>query len=315
MTDFRKFSEKYPFRMRSETPDIAIELSLQPWRRFGMDGVILFSDILTPLPALGVDFTIIEGKGPKIATPIQSISQIKNLNKLVDIDRQIPFIRPILQSLSKETLGKTSLIGFIGAPWTLAAYAIEGGHSKLCKNMKSICLENPTMANALLDHFTTALCDYAAYQIACGAQVIQVFESWAHHLSGDMFDNFAKPYASRIASFLKDKFPEIPVVYFANGGSAYLQNQLDMTYDAWSLDWQISMTSARKIVGNNRVIAGNIDPIVLYGSRSTIENAVKDCINDAGRKNLVVNLGHGVEKDTPEEAVAVLVDAVKSFRY
>lgn len=315
MAEFRNYSEKYPFRTRSETPDIAIELSLQPWRRFKVDGVILFSDILTPLPALGVDFTIIEGKGPKISQPIRSLDQVQKLSKLVDIDKQLPFIRPILNTLRDETKGKTSLIGFIGAPWTLAAYSVEGGHSKLCRHMKTMCLENPTMAHALLDHYTTALCDYAAYQISCGAQVLQVFESWAHHMSEDMFDRFAKPYADRVAHFLHHKYPHVPIIYFANGGSAFLRSQFDMAFDAWSIDWQISMASARKIAGPTRVLAGNIDPIVLYGSEKVIETAVKECIDGAGKGKHVMNLGHGVEKDMSEDAVASLVHAVKNYRY
>lgn len=272
-------------------------------------------DILTPLPALGVDFTIVEGKGPKIAYPIRSMEQINNLGKLHDIDTQLPFLRPTLLALSKETKDKTTLIGFIGAPWTLAAYSVEGGHSKLCKTMKTMCLEQPAMAHALLEQYTTALCDYAAFQVASGAQVLQVFESWAHHMGEDTFKIFAKPYANRIASFLKSKYPHIPVVYFANGGSAYFHQQLDMTYDAWSIDWQISMAKAREIAGESRVLAGNIDPMVLYGSEKTIVDAVETCIKGAGSGKHVVNLGHGVEKDTTEEAVEILVNSVKAHSY
>ena len=141
MADFRKYSEKYPFRQRSETPEIAIELSLQPWRTFGVDGVIMFSDILTPLPAMGVDFTIVEGKGPKIINPVREKKDVDAIRPLQDVDSQVPFLGPILKSLRKETEGKTSLIGFIGAPWTLAAYSVEGGHSKLCAKMKK-CVTN-----------------------------------------------------------------------------------------------------------------------------------------------------------------------------
>jgi len=182
MADFRQYSEKYPFRQRSETPEIAIELSLQPWRSFGVDGVIMFSDILTPLPALGVDFTIVEKKGPKILNPLQSRADIEALKPMHDVATQVPFLGPILTALRRETEGKTSLIGFIGAPWTLvrvccfydgwrrahdpsltsfsiapllprraqAAYSVEGGHSKLCPTIKKMCLEDPALAHALL---------------------------------------------------------------------------------------------------------------------------------------------------------------------
>jgi uroporphyrinogen decarboxylase len=175
MADFRAYSEKYPFRQRSETPDIAIELSLQPWRSFGVDGVIMFSDILTPLPAMGVDFTIIEGKGPKIANTIKSRSDLDRIKVLSDVDKEVPFLRPILQGLRKETEGKTTLIGFIGAPWTLVAYSVEGGHSKLCSKMKRLCNEDPELAHALLSKYADSLCVYASHQIESGAQV-------AHHI-------------------------------------------------------------------------------------------------------------------------------------
>ena len=171
MADFRQYSEKYPFRQRSETPEIAIELSLQPWRSFGVDGVIMFSDILTPLPALGVDFTIVEKKGPKILNPLRNKADVDALKPMHDVATQVPFLGPILSSLRKETEGKTSLIGFIGAPWTLVAYSVEGGHSKLCPHIKKMCLENPDLAHAMLRKYTDALCVYASYQIESGAQV------------------------------------------------------------------------------------------------------------------------------------------------
>mmetsp|Transcript_22645 Transcript_22645/g.21866 ORF Transcript_22645/g.21866 Transcript_22645/m.21866 type:complete len:385 (-) Transcript_22645:340-1494(-) len=309
IADFRKYSEKYPFRMRSETPDIAIELSLQPWRKFGVDGVIMFSDILTPLPALGVDFTIIPGKGPKIINPLKTPEDVAALKPMHDVAKQVPFLGPILQSLRKETEGKTSLIGFIGAPWTLVAYSVEGGHSKLTPNIKKMCLQNPTFAHSILDKYTDALCVYASYQIESGAQILQIFESWAHHLSEEQFILFAKPYANKVAKYLKEKHPSVPVVYFANGGSCYLHQQLDMDVDGISIDWRISMNRARSEAGN-RVLAGNVDPMVLYGTEASIQESVRQCITQAKGKH-VLNLGHGVEQDTPESAVACFVEAAR----
>ena len=313
MADFRAFSEKYPFRQRSETPEIAIELSLQPWRSFGVDGVIMFSDILTPLPAMGIDFTIIPGKGPKIVNTIRSKEDVDKVRVLSDVETEVPFLKPILQSLRKETEGKTSLIGFIGAPWTLVAYSVEGGHSKLCVNMKRLCNENPALAHEVLTKFTDSLCVYASHQIESGAQVLQVFESWAHHLTEDQFQAFAKPYADKIARYLQARHPNVPVVYFANGGSCFLHAQNDMAFDALALDWRISLTHARKVVGPGRVLQGNIDPMVLYGSEQLIEKSVHQAVAQAGGP-LILNLGHGVEKDTPEHAVAAFVNAAKSVR-
>jgi len=314
MKDFRTFSEKYGFRERSETPEIAVELSLQPWKSFNVDGVIMFSDILTPLPAMGVDFIIVPNKGPKIANPVRTKTDIDNIKPLHDVGKQVPFLSKILTSLRKETEGKTSLIGFIGAPWTLAAYSVEGGHSKLCQNFKRMCLEEPGMAHAFLNKYTESLCLYASHQIDSGAQILQIFESWAHHMSEEQWTIFAKPYVSRIAQYLKQRHPQVPVVYFANGGSVYLQQQLDLPVDGLSIDWQISMASARRIAGPNRVLAGNVDPMVLYGSEANVRASVQECIRQGGNKH-VLNLGHGVEKDTDEAKVGIFVDeARRSYR-
>lgn len=310
MADFRKYSEKYPFRQRSETPEIAIELSLQPWRTFGVDGVIMFSDILTPLPSLGIDFSIIPGKGPKIKNPVASQADVDAIGSMTDVSTQVPFLGPILQSLRKETEGKTTLIGFIGAPWTLAAYSVEGGHSKLCAKFKTMCIEQPQLVSQFLDKLTDALCVYASYQVESGAQVLQIFESWSHHMSADFWAAFAKPYAEKIAKYLKDQHPDVPVVYFANGGSSYLHRQLDMSLDGISLDWRISMDYARQVAGPDTVLCGNVDPMILYGSHANIKKAVTDCVTQAKGKH-VLNLGHGVEKDTDEAAVQAFVDAAR----
>jgi len=314
MADFRKYSEKYSFRMRSETPEIAIELSLQPFRSFGTDAVIMFSDILTPLPALGVDFGIIPGKGPKIENVLRTADDIAGLKPMHDVETQVPFLGPILKSLRNELEGKTTLIGFIGAPFTLAAYSVEGGHTKLCPNMKKMCFDDPALAHTLLDKYTEALCTYASYQIESGAQVLQIFESWAHHLGEEQWLEFAKPYANRIAAYLKEKHPDVPVSYFANGGSVYLDAQNDMSVDGLAVDWKIDMASARKVVGADRVLIGNVDPMSLYGSEENIRTQVRSCIGKAGRKH-VLNLGHGVEKDIPEENVGIFVDECKKNFY
>jgi uroporphyrinogen-III decarboxylase len=149
-------------------------------------------------------------------------------------------------------------------------------------------------------------------QVECGAQVLQVFESWAHHLSEEQFLLFAKPYAAKIAAYLKAKHPTVPVVYFANGGSCFLHQQLDMGMHALSVDWRISMAHARAIAGRDTVLAGNIDPMVLYGSEKAIESAIEACAKQAGLGGKhVLNLGHGVEQDTPERAVQCFVDAAR----
>lgn len=329
MEAFRAYSTKYPFRERSETPDMAIELSLQCHRAYGMDGIIMFSDILTPLPTLGIDFDVIPGTGPVISTDVSSEEDVRSLNDVTGdnaksvFDEKLPFIKEILQSLSKEAEeANTSLIGFVGAPFTLAAYTIEGKSSKNCLKTKQLMMagenadeDRDETMELFLDKLATLIGNYACHQIECGAQVIQVFESWAHQCSPLHFEQYAKPAAQKAIKIIKEKHPTVPVIYFANGGSSYLELQKDMGSDMIGIDWSIDMGTARKILGDDIPISGNIDPTILVGSKKQIEQAVRDCIDKAGGpgNRHVLNLGHGVMQGTPEEAVGWLIDEAKRY--
>jgi len=323
MESFRAYSTKFPFRERSETPDMAIELSLQCHRKYGLDGIIMFSDILTPLPTLGIEFDVVPGVGPVISADITCEDDVTALNTVESaavFDEKLPFIREILGKLSEEAEEKnTSLIGFVGAPFTLASYTIEGKSSKHCLDTKKLMMANERGDDATMDLFLDKIAvmigHYACHQIDCGAQVIQLFESWAHQLSPKHFADFAKPAAQKAIRIIKEKHPDVPVIYFANGGSSYLELQRDMGADMIAVDWSIDMAEARRILGPEIPISGNIDPTILFGSKDQIERAVRDVIDKAGgpgSKHLL-NLGHGVMQGTPEEAVGWLVDEVKRY--
>lgn len=322
MAAFREYSNKYPFRHRSETPEIATELSLQCHQAYGMDGIIMFSDILTPLPTLGIEFDVIKGTGPVISTKIRSDEDVAKLNSASDVnfDEKLPFIREILGTLSEEAeKANTSLIGFVGAPFTLAAYTIEGKSSKACLETKKMMMADENGSSkamsTFLDELATMIGNYGCHQIECGAQVIQVFESWAHQLSPKGFEQFAKPAAQKAIKIMKEKYPDVPVIYFANGGSSYLELQKDMGCDMIAVDWSVDMAQARSILGPDVPISGNIDPTILFGSKEQIEAAVRDCIDKAGGPGKhLLNLGHGVMQGTPEEAVGWLVDECKRYK-
>lgn len=322
MAAFREYSTKYPFRERSETPSMATELSLQCHRAYGMDGIIMFSDILTPLPVLGIDFDVVRGKGPQIYTEIRTEEDVAKLAdpSQVNFDETLPFIREILETLSQEAeKANTSLIGFVGAPFTLAAYTIEGKSSKDCLETKKMMMadeigENKAMSQ-FMDKLAVMIGNYGCHQIECGAQVIQVFESWAHQLSPKGFEQFAKPAAQKAIRIMKERYPDVPVIYFANGGSSFLELQRDMGCDMIGVDWAVDMAQARKILGPDVPISGNLDPTILFGTKEQIEQAVRDCIDKAGGPGKhLLNLGHGVMQGTPEEAVGWLVDECKRYR-
>lgn len=319
MAAFREYSDKIPFRQRSETPDYAVELSLQCHRAYGMDGIIMFSDILTPLPTIGIAFDVVKGTGPVISTEIRTEEDVSNLPSY-SFDEKVPFIREILQRLSGEAeKANTSLIGFVGAPFTLAAYTVEGKSSKDCLTTKKLLMADETGDNKcmglFLDKLANMIGDYACHQIESGAQVIQVFESWAHQLSPKHFSAYAKPAAQKAIRIIKERHPGVPVIYFANGGSSYLELQRDMGADMIAVDWAVDMATARDILGSDIPISGNIDPTVLFGTKEQIEQAARDCIDKAGGPGKhLLNLGHGVMQGTPEEAVKWLVDEVKRYK-
>lgn len=231
MSAFREYSNKYEFRMRSETPEIATELSLQPWRAFGVDGVIMFSDILTPLPAMGVEFDVVRGSGPVIPAPLRTAADVAALTPLDDPDAKLPFIRTILGDLRKETEGRSTLLGFVGAPFTLVAYSVEGSANRHCIHTKKMMVQAPEVLHAALVHYADTVAKYACHQIECGAQCVQFFESWAHHLGAGQFAEFARPYANMAMAYVKRQHPDVPLVYYANGGSPYLELQRDMDAD------------------------------------------------------------------------------------
>jgi len=302
MADFRKFSDKIPFRVRSETAEIAIELSMQPWEAFRPDGVIMFSDILTPLPALGIEFDVIKGKGPVISAPIRSMEAVQNMRPMADPDKDLPFIREILSTLRSNVGDQSTVLGFVGTPWTLAAYAIEGKADRHCIQTKQMMLKNPEILRAMLDNLTDALIVYVCHQIDSGAQVVQLFDSWAHHLSPAQFREFSLPYAQRIIAEVKVVHPNTPLIFHANGGTGKLESLGGCTADVVGLDWAVDLQDARRTLPG-RVTQGNMDPMVLFGGEAAIRQAVEETIRKTGGKRHILNVGHGVVQGTPEENV------------
>jgi uroporphyrinogen decarboxylase len=311
MAEFREYSDRIPFRERSETSDIAIELSLQPWRAFRPDGVIMFSDILTPLPALGIEFDVIKGKGPRIDAPIRDMAAVKALATMDDPLSKLPFVSETLKALRAEVDGQSTLLGFIGTPWTLAAYAVEGKADRNCRATKSMMFNNPEILHAFLAHLAEALGEYACYQIDAGAQVIQLFDSWAHHLSPAEFVEFSMPYAERVMAIVRARHPDVPLIFHGNGGTGKEAAMGACSADVLGLDWWADMGAARAAYGTNRTLQGNVDPMVLFGGEKEIRKAVTDCLKAAGPRRHILNVGHGVIEGTPEESVGLFCELAR----
>lgn len=311
MKAYRDIRDKYPsFRERSEIPEVAIEISLQPWRAFQPDGVILFSDIVTPLPGLGIEMDIAEGKGPIIDQPIRTQEQVDNLRPL-EPEKSLPFVRTILQALRQEVGNSAAVLGFVGAPWTLAAYAVEGKGSKTYSVIKSMAFSEPSILHQFLGKLADEIAVYVRYQIDSGAQVVQMFDSWAGQLSPQDYETFALPYQQRVVQQVKQTHPDTPLILLVSGSAGLLERMAKSGVDIISVDWTVDMAEARQRLGSTMKVQGNMDPGVLFGSQDFIRDRILDTIRKAGNRGHILNLGHGVLPGTPEDNVRFFFETAK----
>uniref|UniRef100_A0A804QUQ7 uroporphyrinogen decarboxylase n=1 Tax=Zea mays TaxID=4577 RepID=A0A804QUQ7_MAIZE len=289
MAEYQALAKRHPsFRERSENTDLIVEITLQPWRAFAPDGVILFSDILTPLPAIGVPFDISDSKGPVIQSPVRSKEQID---------------------------GKAALLGFVGAPWTIATYIVEGGMTNTYTNIKSMCHTAPDVLKGLLSHLAQAISDYIIYQVNSGAQCIQIFDSWGGQLPPHVWEQWSKPYIKQIVSRIKKECPNVPLVLYINGNGGLLERMKNTGADVIGLDWTVDMTDGRRRLGNGISVQGNVDPAFLFSPLPVLTDEIHRVVKAAGPKGHILNLGHGVLQKTPEEAVAHFFDVTRRLRY
>jgi uroporphyrinogen decarboxylase len=313
MKVYRDLVKKYPtFRERSENPDLATEISLQPYHAYGTDGCILFSDILTPFPGMGVEFDILEKIGPKMST-WTTMQQVDKM-QLMDPVKSTPFIAEALRNLRREVGNKATVLGFIGLPYTLATYMVEGGSSREYKEIKTLGYEQPKVLHAMLDKLADNLAIYANYQIEAGAQVIQVFDSWAGNLSPIDYDIFALPYQKKVVAAIKKAHPEVPIIMYINKSGALLERMASSGVDIISLDWTVTIEEAKTRIGTNIGIQGNLDPMVLFGPESTIKEYTEDILKQGGGRNHVMNLGHGIDAVTSESKAKFFVKTVQAWR-
>eukprot|EP00578_Thalassiosira_sp_NH16_P018984 CAMPEP_0181093432 /NCGR_PEP_ID=MMETSP1071-20121207/9444_1 /TAXON_ID=35127 /ORGANISM="Thalassiosira sp., Strain NH16" /LENGTH=392 /DNA_ID=CAMNT_0023175669 /DNA_START=130 /DNA_END=1308 /DNA_ORIENTATION=+ len=321
--EYRDLCKKHPtFRERSEIPEVAVEVSLQPWRNYQTDGCILFSDILTPLPGMGVEFDIDEKVGP-VVTPMRTWDDIKKMH-LIDPSAAAPFTGEALRTLREEVTPETAVLGFVGCPYTLATYLVEGKTSKEYVEIKKMAFKEPKLLHAILQNLADSLAEYAIYQIENGAQLIQIFDSWAGHLSPRDYDEFAAPYQKMILEKVKEKYPTVPTVVYIKHSGALIERMASTGVDVVSLDWTVDMAEGRERIAAGRAkagldgpggVQGNLDPSILFGDFATIKERAEEIMKKAGPTGHVMNLGHGIEAATPEENAAYFIETVRNFRH
>ncbi|RAL52307.1 hypothetical protein DM860_016156 [Cuscuta australis] len=315
MKSYQTLCEKYPsFRERSENVDLVVEISLQPWKVFRSDGVILFSDILTPLSGMNIPFDIIKGKGPVIFDPIQTATDVDKVREF-NPEESVPYVGESLSILRKEVHSEAAVLGFVGAPFTMASYVVEGGSSKNFTKIKRLAFSQPKILHALLQKFATSMAKYIQYQAESGAQAVQIFDSWATQLSPMDFEEFSLPYLKQIVDSVKKTHPDLPLILYASGSGGLLERLPLTGVDVVSLDWTVDMADGRRRLGPNVAVQGNVDPGVLFGSKEFITSRIHDTVRKAGKGKHILNLGHGIKVGTPEENVAHFFDVAKGLRY
>ncbi len=314
LPEYMEVRSKADFVTLCKTPELAAEVTIQPVDIIGVDAAIIFSDILVIPEAMGMRLEIIESKGPRLYEPIRSGADIDNL-KVPDVSEALRYVEDAIRLTKKQLDDRVPLIGFAGAAWTLFTYAVEGGGSKNYKYAKEMIYNHPKEAHKLLGMITQVITDFLLMQIECGANAVQIFDSWASALSEDDYKEFSLPYIKQSVEAVKAKHPEIPVIVFAKDANTILPELTDTGCDALGLSWNIDIARARGILKDKVALQGNLDPTMLYASPDRIREEASKILQKFGQhtdsSGHVFNLGHGILPDVKPAHLKVLVDYIK----
>jgi uroporphyrinogen decarboxylase len=314
LPEYREVRKKAgDFMTMAQNPEMVCEVTLQPLRRFDLDAVIIFSDILTIPDAMGLGLYFVTGEGPKFKNPIASEKDVDALPN-IDVNVDLKYVMDGISLTSKTLDQQVPLLGFCGSPWTLLTYMVEGGSSKNFAKAKSFLLNHPTASHKLLQKLTDASIDYLNAQIESGANAVQVFDSWGGSLSPEMYQVFSLDYMKQIVSGVKNKNPTTPIILFSKGVQYNLSKMADTGADCLGVDWTTDLSLARELTNNKVALQGNLDPCILYAEDKVIELEVQKVLNSFGAGNgHVFNLGHGMHPDMLPEKLGVMVDAVRKY--
>jgi len=310
LKEYRDIRQKVSFLDLCKDTDLAAEVSLQPLRIVGVDAVIFFSDILIPVEAMGVKVSLTD-KGPEIENPVRSMADVRKLG-IPDPASEVPFVGNILRRLRSELRNEVPLVGFSGAPWTLASYMIEGGGTKSFSEIKKMAFGEPATLHALLDKLATTVIAYLKFQIESGAQVVQLFDTWAGELTRRDYDKFALPVVQRIFSEIGNSVPRI---LYINGCANILESMAMTGAEVLSIDWRLPIAEAKARVGDRVALQGNLDPCTLLGTTANLTETAESILKQAGPTGHIFNLGHGILPPTPVENARALIDFVKGYRH
>lgn len=303
------------FMALCQNPELACKVTLQPLARFDLDAAILFSDILTIPAAMGLDLHFAEGEGPIFNNPIRNAHDVQRL-KTPDVEKDLDYVMQAIKLAKRELNNRVPLIGFAGSPWTMAAYMIEGGASKTFSKIKGMLYAAPELLHDVLAVLAESVIHYLNAQIESGVNAVMLFDTWGGLLSESAYLEFSLAYMQKILAGLVKTNAQgiVPTILFTKGGGLWLEHMAVSGCDAVGLDWTVNIGNAKKRVGSQVALQGNLDPAVLYGTATTIQREATQIMQDFGTgPGHIFNLGHGIYPDIEPEKVKILIDAIKGY--
>ena len=308
LPEYRELRSRHDFLEVCRTPKLAAEVTLQPVRRFPLDAAILFSDILLPLDAFSIPMTF--SPAPKIAQPVRTRADVLGLVAKPAAEA-VPFVAEAVRLVRRELTGRVPLIGFCGAPFTLAAYLVQGEGKEGFGALKQLMFREPATAELLLEKLTAAMGDYLRLQIEAGVQAVQIFDSWAGILGADDYDRFALPFVKKLIASVRDL--GVPIIYFINGAPHLIEAAASTGPDVLGVCFRTPLDQVAKRVGPEVALQGNLDPHVLFAEPSFIRARASRILDSMARRpGHIMNLGHGILPETPIASVEALIEAVHS---
>ena len=306
LPEYRAIRKTVDFLTLTKTPELAAEVTLQPTRRFALDAAILFSDIMTPVEGMGI--TLDFSPGPVVTNPIRDAARIEEL-RVPDPEESVPFVLETVRAVVGALPKDVPLIGFAGAPFTLFCYLVEGRGSKTFSTAKSFLFAEPEASHQLLEKLADTMALYLGAQAAAGARALMIFDSWAGLLGPEQYRRFALPAVARVIEALKPL--DVPLIYFPNQGATLLEDVATVDIDVVGVDWRLPLSKVRSLLGSRIAVQGNLDPAALFAPHDELKSQIDSVLAEAGgQPGHVFNLGHGIERTTDPDAVALLVDYV-----
>ncbi len=309
MPEYRAIRKDHDFLTMCKTPELAVEVTLQPVDLIGVDAAILFADILLPLEGMGLELSFAKNEGPVIGNPVRDMADIRAL-RVADPIADTGYVMDAIRILRHELRDKVPLIGFAGAPFTLASYMVEGGSTRAYIKCKSLMWSDPEAWDALMQVTTDTVIAYLLAQVEAGAQALQVFDSWVGFLSPSDYERSVLPHTTRVIEEVSRT--GVPVIHFANNATAMISKVKRAGGDVIGLDWRVDIGDAIEWIGPDFAVQGNLDPMSLFAPVEVIEAKAIEILEKAGtRPGHIFNLGHGIHKDTDPEHAKALVRVVR----